>query len=190
MKAEILRLLKESDNYISGQQLCDDFHVSRTAVWKVMEQLKKEGYQIEAVRNKGYRLIDSPDVMSQAEIDSLMKTEWAGRHTVYYDETDSTNNRAKDAGEKGAEHGTLFVADRQIAGKGCRGRAWESPAGSSIYMTILLYPRISPMKAPQLTLLMAIAVAEGIRQVTGLDTGIKWPNDIVRNGKKICGILT
>ena len=91
MKAEILRLLKESDNYISGQQLCDDFHVSRTAVWKVMEQLKKEGYQIEAVRNKGYRLIDSPDVMSQAEIDSLMKTEWAGRHTVYYDETDSTN---------------------------------------------------------------------------------------------------
>ena len=190
MKAEILRLLKERDNYISGQQLCDDFHVSRTAVWKVMEQLKKEGYQIEAVRNKGYRLIDSPDVMSQAEIDSLMKTEWAGRHTVYYDETDSTNNRAKDAGEKGAEHGTLFVADRQIAGKGRRGRAWESPAGSSIYMTILLYPRISPMKAPQLTLLMAIAVAEGIRQVTGLDTGIKWPNDIVRNGKKICGILT
>ena len=190
MKAEILRLLKESDNYISGQQLCDDFHVSRTAVWKVMEQLKKEGYQIEAVRNKGYRLIDSPDVMSQAEIDSLMKTEWAGRHTVYYDETDSTNNRAKDAGEKGAEHGTLFVADRQIAGKGRRGRAWESPAGSSIYMTILLYPRISPMKAPQLTLLMAIAVAEGIRQVTGLDTGIKWPNDIVVDGKKVCGILT
>ena len=92
MKSEILRLLKENDAYISGQQLCERFHVSRTAVWKVIEQLKKEGYQIEAVRNKGYRLIDSPDVMSRAEIESLMNTTWAGKKVVYYDETDSTNN--------------------------------------------------------------------------------------------------
>ena len=190
MKAEILRLLKESDTYISGQQLCEQFQVSRTAIWKVIDQLKKEGYEIEAVRNKGYRLIDSPDVMSKAEIESLMDTKWAGSNVVYYDEIDSTNNRAKEAGDNKAPHGTLFVADMQVAGKGRRGRVWQSPAGSSIYMTILLYPEISPLKAPQLTLVMAIAVAEGIKEVTGLDTKIKWPNDIVVNGRKICGILT
>lgn len=190
MKSEILRLLKENDTYISGQQLCGHFQVSRTAIWKVIEQLKKEGYQIEAVRNKGYHLVDSPDVMSKAEIESLMKTHWAGKKVVYYEETDSTNNRAKDSGEKGGTHGTLFVADRQVAGKGRRGRAWESPAGTSIYMTILLYPDMLPTKAPQLTLLMALAVAEGIRKVTGIKTGIKWPNDIVIHGKKVCGILT
>lgn len=190
MKSEILRLLKESNTYISGQQLCEQFQVSRTAVWKVIDQLKKEGYQIEAVRNKGYRLIDSPDVMSKAEIESLMDTKWAGSNVVYYDEIDSTNNRAKEAGDNKAPHGTLFVADMQVAGKGRRGRVWQSPAGSSIYMTILLYPEIPPLKAPQLTLVMAIAVAEGIKEVTGLDTKIKWPNDIVVNGRKICGILT
>ena len=98
MKSEILRLLKESDTYISGQQLCEQFQVSRTAIWKVIDQLKKEGYEIEAVRNKGYRLIDSPDVMSKAEIESLVDTKWAGKNVVYYDEIDSTNNRAKEAG--------------------------------------------------------------------------------------------
>ena len=190
MKSEILRLLKESDTYISGQQLCDHFHVSRTAVWKVIEQLKKEGYEIEAVRNKGYRLTCSPDVMSKAEIESLLVTQWAGKKVVYSAEIDSTNTQAKAAGEQGEAHGTLFVADKQNAGKGRRGRVWESPAGSSIYMTILLRPDLPPVKAPMLTLVMAVSVAEGIRQVTGLDTQIKWPNDIVLNKKKICGILT
>ena len=128
--------------------------------------------------------------MSKAEIESLVDTKWAGKNVVYYDEIDSTNNRAKEAGDNGAAHGTLFVADMQVAGKGRRGRVWKSPSGSSIYMTILLYPDIPPVKAPQLTLLMAIAVAEGIQEVTGLETKIKWPNDIVVNGRKICGILT
>ena len=190
MKNEILRLLKECDAYISGQQLCDHFQVSRTAVWKVMEQLKKEGYEIEAVRNRGYRLKSSPDVMSEAELRSLIKTDWAGAQIVYYEETDSTNNRAKDAGEKGIGHGTLFVADRQSAGKGRRGRRWVSPSGTSIYMSLLLRPEIAPNSAPMLTLVMGLSVAEGIRKVTGMDAGIKWPNDIVINKKKICGILT
>ena len=186
MKSEILRLLKESDTYISGQQLCEQFQVSRTAIWKVIDQLKKEGYEIEAVRNKGYRLIDSPDVMSKAEIESLVDTKWAGKNVVYYDEIDSTNNRAKEAGDNGAAHGTLFVADMQVAGKGRRGRVWKSPSGSSI----LLRPDLIPTKAPMLTLVMAQSVAEGIQEVTGLETKIKWPNDIVVNGRKICGILT
>lgn len=190
MKSEILRLLKESKGYLSGQQLCDYFQVSRTAVWKVIEQLKKEGYRIEAVRNKGYRLMGSPDVMSKAEIESMARTKWAGRQVVYYQETDSTNIRAKDAGEKGGGHGTLFVAEQQTAGKGRRGRGWESPAGTSIYMTILLHPDFLPGKAPQLTLLMAVAVVEAIRKATGLACRIKWPNDVICHGKKLCGILT
>lgn len=190
MKSEILRLLKENRGYLSGQQICDHFQVSRTAVWKVIEHLKKEGYQIEAVRNKGYHLVHCPDVMSKAEIESLVHTKWAGTHVVCYEETDSTNIRAKDAGEKGEAHGTLFVAERQAAGKGRRGRSWESPAGVSIYMTSLLRPELAPVEAPRLTPLMAIAVVEGIRRVTGLRCQIKWPNDVIFKGKKICGILT
>ena len=192
MKTEILRLLKTSQDFISGQQLCEQFQVSRTAVWKVIDQLKKEGYEIEAVRNKGYRLIDSSDVLSKAEIESQITTKWAGKKVVYYDETDSTNTRAKELGDAGdkKDHGTLFVADRQIAGKGRRGRAWESPSGSSIYMTLLLHPDILPSKASELTLIMALAVEEGIEKVTGMKPGIKWPNDIILSGKKTCGILT
>lgn len=190
MKTEILKLLRESGSYISGQQLCDQFGVSRTAVWKVIEQLKDEGYEIEAVRNKGYRLIESPDTMSTAELQSIIQTKWAGRNVVYYEETDSTNTRAKALGESGAVHGTLAVAGRQTAGKGRRGRGWESPTDTSIYMTILVRPDFSPVKAPMLTLVMALSVAEGIRELTGLEAKIKWPNDIVVSGKKVCGILT
>ncbi|MEZ3435153.1 MAG: biotin--[acetyl-CoA-carboxylase] ligase [Lachnospiraceae bacterium] len=190
MKAEILRLLKETGGYISGQQLCDKFSVSRTAVWKAVEQLKKEGYGIEAVRNKGYRLVESPDIISQAEIESVVKTDWAGRQVIYYDETDSTNIQAKLAGENGAPHGTLVAADRQDAGKGRRGRIWDSPKGQCIYMTLLLRPELEPAKAPMLTLVMALSVAEAVKEQTGLEAKIKWPNDIVLNKKKICGILT
>lgn len=190
MKTEILKLLRESGEYVSGQQLCDGFGVSRTAVWKVIDQLKKEGYQIEAVRNKGYRLTGSPDVMGQAELNSLLHTRWAGKTVVYAEEVDSTNTRAKALAEQGAPHGTLVVAGSQSAGKGRRGRSWESPAGTSIYMTILLRPEFIPVKAPMLTLVMALSTAEGIISETGLPAQIKWPNDIVVNKKKVCGILT
>ncbi len=196
MKSEILRLLKEADDYISGQQLCERFHVSRTAIWKVMEQLKNEGYQIEAVRNKGYRLVESPDVLSQAEIESQLQNGGIGSRVVYFDKTDSTNNQAKAAGEAGAENGTLFVADTQAAGKGRRGRTWVSTAGESIYMTLLLRPDIEPADASMLTLVMGLSVAEAIHTMTDLPARIKWPNDIVLedqktgNIRKVCGILT
>lgn len=192
MKTEILKLLRETDGYVSGQQISRQFGVSRTAVWKVIRQLQEEGYQVEAVRNKGYHIVDSPDVMTKEEISSLMNTRWAGRNILYYDVTDSTNLRIKQAGDEGAPHGTLAVADRQTAGRGRRGRTWESPAGSSIYMSILLRPEIAPNKASMLTLVMALSVAEGIRQCIGDggDIQIKWPNDIIINGKKLAGILT
>lgn len=190
MKTEILRLLREDGRYVSGQQICGRLGVSRTAVWKAVDQLRKEGYLIEAVQNKGYRLVECPDVMSKAGIESMVKTKWAGRSVIYYEETDSTNIQAKLAGENGGAHGTLVIADRQVAGKGRRGRSWESPKGVCVYMTLLLRPSIQPVKAPMLTLVMALAVAEAVREMTGLEAGIKWPNDIVLNQKKICGILT
>ena len=141
-------MLRESDGYVSGQQLCEKFQVSRTAVWKVMEQLKEEGYQIEAVRNRGYRLSESPDILSQAEIESRVSTRWAGRNVSYFRETDSTNTQAKRLGEEGAPAGTLVAADRQMAGKGRRGRSWDSPPGRDIYMSLLLRPDIRPSDAP------------------------------------------
>lgn len=189
-KSDILALLRGSNGYVSGQQLCAQFGVSRTAVWKVINQLKEEGYKIESVTNKGYRLLESPDVLSKSEISSRLTTKWAGQSLYYFDETGSTNIDAKRYAEDGAVHGTVVVADMQTTGRGRRGRMWQSPSGSAIYMTILLKPDFPPDKASMLTLVMALGVAEAITEVTGMDAGIKWPNDIVVNKKKVCGILT
>ena len=200
MKTEILRMLRETDGYVSGQQISERFGVSRTAVWKVIRQLQEEGYQVEAVRNRGYHMAGSPDVMTKEELNSVLHTKWAGREIHYYDVTDSTNLRIRQAADDGAPHGTLAVADCQTAGRGRRGRSWESPAGSSIYMSILLRPEIAPIKASMLTLVMACSVAEGItrslekqpdrsRGAEIPSIQIKWPNDILIHKKKVCGIL-
>ena len=189
-KSDILALLRNSKDYVSGQQLCTQFSVSRTAVWKAINQLKEDGYQIEAVSHKGYRLLESPDILSENEILSRLTTDWAGRTLHYFNETGSTNIDAKRYAEEGEPHGTTVVANMQSAGRGRRGRLWQSPAGSAIYMTILLKPQFVPDKASMLTLVMALSVADAIVEATGLDAGIKWPNDIVVNKKKVCGILT
>ena len=190
MKGEILKLLKETDGYVSGQELCRRFGVSRTAVWKVINQLKEEGYEIEAVRNRGYALKGAGDVLSEAGLLSCLKTERAGGRTVYFDATDSTNIQARRLAEAHAPHGTLVVSDRQDGGKGRRGRSWASPSGVGIWMSLILRPEIAPSSASMLTLAAALAVREGIQEETGLSPLIKWPNDLVLNGKKICGILT
>ena len=190
MKAEILAALRETDSYVSGQELCKKFGVSRTAVWKAINQLKKEGYEIEAVNNRGYHIVSAPDVLSENELVSINKTGWIGKKVYYQDVTDSTNTQANHLAETGATHGTLVVADRQEVGRGRRGRGWESPAHTGIFMTLLLKPELAPGNASMLTLVTALAVTKGIERVTGLSPRIKWPNDIVIRGKKVCGILT
>ncbi len=190
MKAKILAALRETDGYVSGQELCEAFGVSRTAVWKAINQLKKEGYEIEAVTNRGYRILSVPDLLSENELNSIRKTEWVGKQIYYFDVLDSTNTKANHLAEKGAEHGTLVVAGRQEVGKGRRGRSWSSPANTGIFMTLLLKPELESQNASMLTLVTALAVAKAIKRETGLAAEIKWPNDIVLNGKKICGILT
>lgn len=190
MKEEILRLLRSADGYISGQELCNRFGVSRTAVWKAINQLKEAGYEIEAQQNKGYKLMAAPDLMTEAEIKSLMHTDWVAKEVLYFDTIDSTNIKAQELAEKGYQSGTLVVADKQESGKGRRGRSWVSPSGTGIFMTLMIKPDINPNNASMLTLVAALAVAKAITSVTGEEALIKWPNDIVINGKKVCGILT
>lgn len=190
MKEQILRMLKQRNDYISGQEICEKCNVSRTAIWKVINQLKDDGYEIEAVRNKGYKLLKSPDLIGEREIKPLLETKWFGKRIMYFDSIDSTNNVIKRQAEESLEHGLLAVAEEQTAGKGRRGRVWKSPAGSGIWMSFMLTPDIAPDRASMLTIVAALAVADAIEERTGLDTKIKWPNDIVVNSHKVCGILT
>lgn len=196
MKSEILHLLRHADGYVSGQQLCETFGVSRTAVWKVINQLKEEGYVIDSVQNKGYRIAEYPDIITASEIESLLLDDSGNmqgicRHIQYFDKTDSTNNQAKLAAEKNAPDGTLFVAECQTGGRGRRGKTWESPAGSGIWMSLLLRPDISPESASMLTLVLAVAMVDAINEeVQDAKCYVKWPNDIVLNNRKISGTLT
>ena len=206
-RSDILTCLRGSGDYVSGQQLCERLGVSRTAVWKVINQLKAEGYRIESVTRKGYRLLESPeDMLSESEITSRLTTEWAGRKLFYRDETGSTNNDAKRCGEEGHPHGTVVVADIQNAGKGRRGRAWQTIPGTALSFSILLRPSFPAERASMITLVMALAVAEaleaalkegrqgsiegGTEKAVESAVTIKWPNDIVINRKKVCGMLT
>ncbi len=191
-KKEILSLLRGREEYVSGQEICRQLGISRTAVWKGINSLKEEGYQIEAVQNRGYRLTESPDVLTEAEIGSRITGQWAGRNVEAHRRIPcSTNLRARQLADAGTPHGTLVAADVQEGGKGRRGRTWAvSPPGTSIAMSLVLRPSLSPVKAPMMTLLAALAMRDGVEQVTGLHPAIKWPNDLVLNGKKICGILT
>lgn len=190
MKKKILRALSRKEGYVSGQELCEELEVSRTAVWKVINQLKEEGYEIESVPRKGYRILKRPDCITSEEVESRIETKWAGRNVCFLETVDSTNNEASRLAENGAPEGTLVLAEEQGSGKGRRGRTWVTPAKSAIAMSLVVRPKILPARASMMTLVMGLAVAYGCRDCCGVDTGIKWPNDIVVDGKKICGILT
>ena len=190
MKSRILEALRESGGYVSGQELSERFGVSRTAVWKNIRQLQEEGYVIEAVTNKGYRIVSSPDILTSEEVSSRIDTKMAGCEVVCLESVDSTNQVVKKMAEEGAREGTLVIADRQTAGKGRSGRVWETPRGSAVAMTLLLRPPLPPERISMVTLVMGMAVAEAVRETTGLDAGLKWPNDVVIGSKKVCGILT
>ena len=142
MKEKILEFLKQQDGFISGQRICDELGVSRTAVWKYMNSLKKEGYEIESVTRKGYRLLQSPDLLTTEEILSSMKEACIPGELCCFESIDSTNEEAKRRGESGAPDGSVYVADQQTRGKGRRGRTWISPSGEDVFFTILLRPEL------------------------------------------------
>jgi len=190
MKTKILKVLRNADNYISGQSICNELGISRTAVWKYMNQLKADGYEIEATQNKGYNITKYPDVLTEVELGSLFENEFFGNKIYFYNEIDSTNNEAKKKAEDGATQGTLVITEFQNSGRGRRGKKWLSPSGSGIWMSFVLKPAIHPYGASMITLVAALSVVGALKNIKGLECNIKWPNDIVVNGKKICGILT
>lgn len=184
-------MLRGSDTYVSGQEMCEHFGVSRTAIWKAIHSLQQEGYVIEAVPKKGYHMVAVPDILSEKEIATRLTTKWVGRKIVYYAQTGSTNVDARRFAEEGAPSGTLVVADEQTQGRGRRGRVWQSPLGGTISMSLMLKPDFAPEYASQLTLVMALSVTKALKALTGREGfGIKWPNDVVLSGKKVVGILT
>lgn len=186
IKNDILTELKLSEDFVSGEALSSKFGISRTAVWKHINSLKKDGYEIISVTNKGYRLCGA-DVLSGEEIIPLLTTERLGRNIVCVHETESTNTLAKK--ENHMPDGTLFVADIQTAGRGRRGKRWESCSTGGLWMSVLLKPDIAPESLSCLTLAAGLAVCKALRRLTGAEVMIKWPNDIVLEKKKLCGML-
>jgi BirA family transcriptional regulator, biotin operon repressor / biotin---[acetyl-CoA-carboxylase] ligase len=176
--------------YLSGQHLADIAGCTRTAVWKHIEELRKEGFEFEAVRRKGYKITSIPENMSADKITLGLKTSFFGRSLHYYESVESTQKIAYKLAYEHAAEGTVVIAEEQTAGRGRMDRKWHSPKYSGIWMSILLRPKLPIPKAPQLTLIAAVGVVQAIEEVTGLIPEIKWPNDILINGKKVTGILT
>ncbi len=190
MKEKILKILRQRDGFVSGQALCEELGVSRTAVWKWINALKKEGYEIESVTRKGYRLLQSPDLLREEDVRRYLPADiWPGP-VVCFSSIDSTNEEAKRQAALGAADGTIFAADMQTAGKGRRGREWSSPNGEDIFCSLLLRPELPASAASTLTLVTALAVAAAVEKHSGMSCQIKWPNDVLLCEKKVCGILT
>ncbi|MBR0409543.1 MAG: biotin--[Eubacterium sp.] len=190
MKEKILAFLRNRDGFVSGQTICEELGVSRTAIWKYINVLREEGYEIESVTRKGYRLLQSPDVVTREELLGYLPAHVLAGEIRYYNTVDSTNEAAKRAASAGISAESIFIADRQTSGKGRRGRVWSSPGGEDVFFSILLRPDLSPEAAPLLTLVAALAAVETAGKHSGEACQIKWPNDIVLHDKKICGILT
>jgi len=190
LRQRLLRLLKENKGeYISGQKLSDQLNVSRTAIWKHINELKNEGYQIEAHHKLGYMLVSEPDLLIYEEVSPYLTTNFIGKNYIHKLVIDSTNNFAKEMASK-VPDGTVIIAEEQIAGRGRLGRSWISQKGCGIWMSIILKPNIQPQEALNLTQVAAISVVKAIEEVFHVESKIKWPNDIILNNKKVCGILT
>lgn len=188
--AQILALLYAGgDVFTSGQELSRKLDVSRAAVWKQINNLRNLGYAITAEPSRGYRLIASPDNLHAAALSQLVSSSRIWKKVVFLQETVSTNATAFRMAEDGAAEGTIIIAEQQTGGKGRLGRTWASPAGVNLYCSIILRPPIQPAAAPQLTFLSVIAVARAVEKLTPLKTRIKWPNDLLINGKKVAGLL-
>ncbi len=189
MKNQILKILKEEDKYISGEDISKALNVSRTAVWKHINELRKDGYTIESSSKKGYRFLNAPDIPDSREI-NIPQGQIIGADIQHFEEIDSTNNYAKKIANEGCAHGTVVVADRQTTGRGRIGRLWQSDTSEGIWFSIVLRPEIEPENIQVITLAASVAVVEAIRETLGIVCGIKWPNDIIIDGRKLGGILT
>lgn len=191
MDEKILKILRShQDSFISGQQLSRKLSVSSSTIARYIHKLQEEGYDIVAQPHWGYKLVGLPDKLLAQEIAWRLKTEVIGKKILSYNIVDSTNTIAFSLAEQGMPEGTVIFAEGQRKGKGRLGRTWASPKSQGIYLSLILRPKIAPVKASLITLLAAVSCAEAIRKICGLSAQIRWPNDILVNNKKICGILT
>lgn len=190
-KNELLKRLFEANGQpVSGQEIADEFGLSRTAIWKYVKDFEKEGYEIGTIRKKGYYLITIPDRVNEANVKKYLTTKAYGKRIDYIETCASTQFIAHDEAQNGAPDGTVIISEEQTSGKGRMSRPWESTLHKGIWMSVITRPALTPQQAPQMTLVAAVAVTRAIHAVTGLDPHIKWPNDILLNGKKVTGILT
>ncbi|MGN7476454.1 biotin--[acetyl-CoA-carboxylase] ligase [Solibacillus silvestris] len=192
MKDEILkRFLNAGGEPISGQVLADELQVSRTAIWKHMQTLKQEGYEFETVKKRGYKLLSVPDKVDMGQLQQFLTTKRYGRQVHYYERVESTQLVAHELVRADAPDGTIVIAEHQTAGRGRMMREWDSSEGKGIWMTLIIRPDIAPHQAPQFTLVTAVSIVQAMKaSFKNFTPEIKWPNDILINGKKTTGILT
>lgn len=191
-KREILGIFRENaGDFISGERISGKLGFTRAGAWKYIKKLRDDGYAIEAVPNRGYRLMSSPDVLHGFDISGSVKTDVIGRGNIYhYESISSTNDKAYELAEKGEAEGAVVIAEEQTHGKGRMGRKWVSPASGGVYMSVILRPKTGLADLSAITLAAGMAVVKAVRKTSGAEAGLKWPNDVFIGGKKICGILT
>ena len=186
----ILKLLRDGA-IVSGGELSRRLGLSRSAVWKAVDSLRRDGYDIDAAPGRGYQLRAAPDLLTETEVRRFLGPVGViGREIVCLDEIDSTNSECKRLAARGAPNGAVVIANCQTAGRGRMNRNFQSPKDKGIYLSALLYPDLSPENLLPLTSLAGICVCAAVERVCGVRPGLKWPNDPVLNGKKVCGILT
>ncbi len=190
MQERIIQFLKESDGYISGEEISQRLKMSRAAIWKHMQELRAHGYEIAAVPHLGYQLVTCPDKLLGYEIQSGLNTKIIGKKIIVLDTVTSTMDEAFRLGMENCPEGTLVVAEAQSKGRGRLGRVWNSPKARGLYFSFVLRPSLPLNQVAQLTLMSAVALAEAIEDVSGLQPSIKWPNDILLGSRKLAGILT
>lgn len=189
-KWEALSYLENSEGYISGEFISSKLNISRAAVWKHIKTLRADGYGIESVPNNGYRLVSSPNSITEYEIKKAKKQKGFGEEIIFLDTVSSTNSYAKKLAEEGGKSGTVVVAESQTGGRGRFGRNFYSPKNEGAFFSVIIRPKIDLSEASMITCFTAVAVCNGIEKASGFRPKVKWTNDILLGGKKICGILT
>ncbi len=190
MERNVREMLENTEDFLSGEQMSEALGITRAAVWKQVEKLRKQGYTIEAVTNRGYRMTGRPPILNRERIQSLLPDcPWRDTLRVM-DTVSSTNDLARTEALQGAPEGSCYLSDEQTGGRGRQGRNFVSLKGSGIYLSVLLRPRCSPGEVIHVTAMAAVAACDAVEEVSGVRPGIKWTNDLILNGRKIGGILT
>ncbi len=190
VQEKIITILKQNDDYLSGEEISRKLKISRAGIWKNMQELRKKGYQIEAVPHKGYVLKSTPDKLLAHEITAQLNTRIIGQKVIHFDSLPSTMDEAFKQAMEGCVEGTVICSEQQSAGRGRLGREWSSVTSRGIYTSVVLKPNLMATDVAKLTLLAGVAVYEAVKKMSDINCSIKWPNDVMVEGKKLCGILT